>query len=161
MIRLKTAVLLACSMKTGAILAGAPVEECEKAYQFGENLGLAFQLQDDWLDVFGDTSKFGKELGGDIITNKKTFLFLKAFELAREDTLIRLTQNFYAGDISEKEKVARITSIYLQLKVDELTRKEIEYYLGKSLEWLDRIDVEDSRKSELRALAMDMLSREK
>ncbi len=161
MIRLKTAVLLACSMKTGAILAGAPPGETEKAYKFGENLGLAFQLQDDWLDVFGDSSKFGKELGGDIITNKKTFLFLKAFELAREDMLIRLTQNFYDKEIPEREKVARITSIYRQLKVDEITRKEIEHYLARSLEWLDRISVDDSRKAELKDLAMEMLSRER
>ncbi|MEI6457041.1 MAG: polyprenyl synthetase family protein [bacterium] len=161
MIRLKTAVLLACSMKTGAILAGAPEPEAEKAYRFGENLGLAFQLQDDWLDVFGDSSKFGKELGGDIITNKKTFLFLKAFELAREDTLIRLTQNFYDKEVPEKEKVSRITAIYRQLKVDEITHREIEYYLGKALEWLDQIAVEESLKSELKALAQEMLARER
>jgi len=161
MIRLKTAVLLACSMKTGAILAGAPDEEAEKAYNFGENLGLAFQLQDDWLDVFGDSSKFGKELGGDIITNKKTFLFLKAFELAREDTLIRLTQNFFDREIPAKEKVARITSIYRQLKVDEITRREIEFYQARSLEWLDRIAVDEPGKAELKALAMEMLSRER
>jgi len=161
MIRLKTAVLLACSMKTGAILAGAPPEETEKAYMFGENLGLAFQLQDDWLDVFGDSSKFGKELGGDIITNKKTFLYLKALELAREDTLIRLTQNFYDKESPEPEKVARITSIYRQLKIDELTRKEIEQYLRKGLQWLDEINIGEDRKTGLRELAREMLTREK
>lgn len=161
MIRLKTAVLLACSMKTGAILAGAPPEETEKAYMFGENLGLAFQLQDDWLDVFGNSSKFGKELGGDILTNKKTFLYLKAFELAREDTLIRLTQNFHDREVPGPEKVARITSVYRQLKVDELTRKEIELYLEKGLKWLDEIKVEEERKTGLRELAREMLMREK
>jgi len=161
MIRLKTAVLLACSLKTGAIITGAPPEETEKAYMFGENLGLAFQLQDDWLDVFGDSSKFGKELGGDIITNKKTFLYLKAFEIAREDTLIRLTQNFSDKDIPEPDKVARITAIYRQLKIDELTRKEIEYYLEKGLEWLDAINLREERKTGLRELAREMLMRER
>jgi len=161
MIRLKTAVLLACSMKTGAILAGAPPDETEKAYLFGENLGLAFQLQDDWLDVFGDSSKFGKELGGDILTNKKTFLYLKAFELAKEDTLIRLTQNFYDNDVPGDEKIARITSIYHQLKIDDITRKEIEHYLEQGLQWLDVIDVEEERKTGLRDLAKEMLMRER
>ncbi|MEI7982215.1 MAG: polyprenyl synthetase family protein [Bacteroidota bacterium] len=88
MIRLKTAVLIACSLKLGAIIALADPAEAENIYHFGMELGLAFQLQDDYLDAFGDTTVFGKEIGGDIITNKKTFLFLKAFEVARADDLI-------------------------------------------------------------------------
>ncbi len=161
MIRLKTAVLLACSLKTGAIIAGAPPEETEKIYRFGENLGLAFQLQDDWLDVFGNVSKFGKEIGGDIITGKKTFLFLKAFELAREDTLIRLTRNFYDKEIPGPEKVKRITEIYHQLKVDELIRIEIDSYIDKSFNWLDKISTGENRKCVLRELALEVKLREK
>jgi len=161
MIRLKTAVLLACSLKTGAIIAGASPEETEKIYRFGENLGLAFQLQDDWLDVFGNVSKFGKEIGGDIITGKKTFLFLKAFELAREDTLIRLTRNFFDKEIPGPEKVARVTEIYRQLKVDELIRIEIESYIDKGFIWLDKINTGEDRKCVLRELALDVKLREK
>jgi len=161
MIRLKTATLLACSLKTGAILAGAPPEETEKAYMFGENLGLAFQLQDDYLDVFGNSLKFGKEIGGDIITGKKTFLYLKAFELAKEDTLIRLTRNFYDIEIPALEKIARITAIYHQLKIDELTRKEIENYMEKALHWLDEINVGEERKNGLRELTREVMLRER
>jgi len=161
MIRLKTAVLLACSLKLGAILAGAEKEAIDQIYDFGENLGLAFQLQDDYLDAFGDFKKFGKEIGNDILTNKKTFLYLKAFELAREDTLIKLTRCFSDQELPPSEKIGKITEIYRELKIDEITREEILLHFGKGLGFLDAIKVENGRKAGLKALALEMIGREK
>lgn len=129
MIRLKTAVLIACSLKLGAILSQADQAEAEKIYEYGIHLGLAFQLQDDFLDAFGEASKFGKAIGGDIVTNKKTFLYLKAFELAREDNLIRLTHLFTDQEISNTEKIDGIIGIYRKLNIDLITDREIEVQL--------------------------------
>ena len=97
MIRLKTAVLIGCSLKLGAILAKAPPAETAKIYSFGENIGMAFQLQDDLLDVFGDEQKFGKEIGGDILSGKKTFLLLKAYEIATEKRKVRAGSVFFGS----------------------------------------------------------------
>jgi geranylgeranyl diphosphate synthase type II len=160
MIRLKTAVLLACSVKLGAILANAGGEETRIIYEFGDNLGMAFQLQDDFLDIYGDTSKFGKEIGGDIVTNKKTFLYLKAFELAKGDDLVRLTNNFLDKEVDNGTKVERIKEIYTSLEVDRLTHELVESYLGKALASLDELKIPEERKSGLRQLALEMLNRE-
>jgi geranylgeranyl diphosphate synthase type II len=160
MIRLKTAVLLACSVKLGAILANAGDEETRIIYEFGDNLGMAFQLQDDFLDIYGDTSKFGKEIGGDIVTNKKTFLYLKAFELAKGDNLVRLTNLYLEKDIDNGTKVARIKEIYTALQVDRMTLELVEAYLGKALASLDELNVPEARKAGLRQLALEMLNRE-
>ncbi len=161
MIRLKTAVLLACSLKLGAILSGADQDATEKIYTFGENLGMAFQLQDDYLDTFGNVNKFGKEIGGDILTRKKTFLYLKAFELAREDTLIKLTHYFSDQELPFAEKVQKITEIYKLLKVDEMIQAEIRNYLEKSLTCLQTIQIDDDRKDGLKSLAVEMIGRER
>ena len=160
MIRLKTAVLIACSLKLGAILARAPREEADQIYEFGINMGLAFQLQDDLLDVFGDLQKFGKQIGNDIITNKKTFLYLKAFESARGDDRIKLTQFFYDKDIPPHEKTTRITEIYRSLGIDQMTISEIRFYLDKALELLDSLNLSVQRKSELRMFTERLLIRE-
>jgi len=160
MIRLKTAVLIACSLKLGAILANARPDEADQIYDFGINMGLAFQLQDDFLDVFGDIRKFGKQIGNDIVTNKKTFLYLKAFELARGDDRIRLTQYMFDRELSLHEKTSRITSIYRSLNVDQITRNEIRMYLDKALELLDSLDVSAPRKTELRKFTERLLIRE-
>ena len=160
MIRLKTAVLLACSVKLGAILAGAGEEETRILYEFGDRLGMAFQLQDDYLDVFGDTAKFGKEIGGDIVTNKKTFLYLKAFEEARGDDLVRLTCCFKDKDIDTATKVARVKEIYTSLGIDRMTRELVESYLEGALKSLDELKVPDERKAGLRQIALEMLNRE-
>ncbi|MEI7499566.1 MAG: polyprenyl synthetase family protein [Bacteroidota bacterium] len=161
MIRLKTAVLIACSLKLGAILARADQGAAEKIYEFGIELGLAFQLQDDYLDAFGDTNKFGKTIGGDISTNKKTFLFLKAFEIAKEDSLIKLTNYFFDKEIDGAKRVTEIINIYRQLKIDEITRGEIEYHHLKALEILESFQFEIQAKGELITLMNEMLCRER
>jgi geranylgeranyl diphosphate synthase, type II len=161
MIRLKTAVLIACSLKLGAILAKADPADAEKIYDFGIELGLAFQLQDDFLDAFGDADKFGKTIGGDIATNKKTFLFLKAFELAQGATLADLT-NFYSNkEISLSQKVSGIIDIYSQLNIREVTRAEIEHHHDNALQILDSFGYGPDKTGEMMRLVQEMLGREK
>lgn len=160
MIRLKTAVLISCSLKLGAIIARAPEHQARLIYDFGENLGLAFQLQDDYLDVFGEVSKFGKEIGNDIVTNKKTYLFLKAYELAGPDQLPSLSKYFRENSADPAEKVASITRIYRELQVDRLSRELIDDYFSKALETLSLIDVEEHKKQGLLDLARQMVDRE-
>ncbi|MFH1159829.1 MAG: polyprenyl synthetase family protein [bacterium] len=160
MIRLKTAVLIACCVKVGAIMAGAREADAENIYKFGENLGMAFQLQDDLLDAFGDTSKFGKEIGGDIVTNKKTFLYLKTFELAQGETLEALRTLFRDPQIRPEEKVSGIREIYARLNVEVLTHEIIEEYLKKAMYYLDLVEVDEALKIGLRSLAKELIHRE-
>jgi geranylgeranyl diphosphate synthase type II len=160
MIRLKTAVLIACCLKVGAIMAGAPAADAEHIYKFGEHLGMAFQLQDDLLDTFGDSGKFGKEIGGDIVANKKTFLYVKAFELARGKTRESLKELFNHGHIRPEEKVSRIRELFSDLKVDLQTRKVIGEFLQQALLSLDKVGAGEERKTGLRNLAMDLIRRE-
>ncbi len=160
MIRLKTAVLVACSLKLGAILAKADPADTEKIYEFGIELGLAFQLQDDFLDAFGETAKFGKAIGGDIITNKKTFLYLKAFEQAKGDILINLTNYFFSNEISGSQKVNGIIDIYRMLKINEITSRKIEYHYRKALGILQSFGFNPVRTSEMVGLMEEMLGRE-
>ncbi len=159
MVRLKTAVLIGASLKTGASIAGAPKKEAEKIYDFGINLGIAFQLRDDILDIFGDESEFGKKTGGDIITNKKTFLYLKSFELAKGETLLSLTKYFNDKSIDDTTKVKTVKEIYNKLKVRELAEEEINKYSKKAFYHLDNIDIEDNKKLELRSLAEKLMVR--
>jgi geranylgeranyl diphosphate synthase type II len=161
MIRLKTAVLIACSLKLGAIIAKAPYSDAERIYELGIELGLAFQLQDDFLDAFGETKKFGKAIGGDIATNKKTYLYLKAFESATGDTLTHLSHCFSDPEMDNQEKIAEVVSIYRELKIDLLTRIEIERHHAKALEILDSFQFKPSRIKELTRLMEEMLGREK
>lgn len=160
MIRLKTAVLIACCVKVGAIMAGADARDAENIYRFGENLGMAFQLQDDLLDAFGDTSKFGKEIGGDIVSNKKTFLYLKAFEAAGGNTKDELTQLFQNESIDPGDKVVRIQKIYQSLNIDVITRNIIGDYLKEAIFYLEQLSVDESGKEGLRQLANEMIHRE-
>ncbi len=159
MIQLKTAVLIACSLKLGAIIAQADPVEAEKIYAFGIELGLAFQLQDDYLDAFGDTAVFGKEVGGDIITNKKTFLYLKAFEVASPDDLSRLDHFFSNPEIEASEKVRGVIHLYENLKIDQYTRQEIESHFQKATVILDGLSVAEENKEEIRSLALGMVGR--
>lgn len=156
MIRLKTAVLLASSLKTGAIVAGAGDENAEKLYHFGENIGIAFQLMDDYLDAFGDQEIFGKQTGNDILTNKRTYLYLKALEVADEQTRKEFFKAFAIN--KPDEKVAEVMRIFRKLKVDELSRDAIVYYNREAYEILDAVNIEQSRKSDLIAFA-EMLTR--
>jgi geranylgeranyl diphosphate synthase type II len=160
MIRLKTAVLIGCSLKLGAILAKAPAAETERIYSFGENIGMAFQLQDDLLDVFGDEQKFGKEIGGDILSGKKTFLLLKAYEIAPEKVRSELNQCFSNKLIPGEEKINRVKKVYQLLKIKELTLEEIGKYFSKALQSLDDINEDETNKKALRSFANELLKRD-
>ena len=118
MIRLKTSVLLAASFKMGAIMGGASNDDAQSLYSFGEKVGLAFQLQDDLLDVYGNPATFGKKVGGDILCNKKTYMLIKAFELADKKQTSILEQWIAATDYDNEEKIAAITDIYNQLNIN-------------------------------------------
>lgn len=160
MIRQKTAVLLAGSMQIGALIGGADKEQAALLYEFGENLGIAFQLQDDILDVYGNPEKFGKQVGGDILSNKKTFMLIKAKELAHEIVAAELDQwlNYSMND--PIAKVNGITSIYNFLEVRKLAETEMERYVNKALGALDLVSVEGSKKELLRGFAEQLLIRE-
>ena len=160
MIRLKTAVLLGCSLKLGAILGHASAADADRIYSFGENLGLGFQLQDDLLDVFGDEEKFGKEIGGDIVSNKKTFLYLKAIELAGPTELSALKNCFSAQEIPSMQKINRVREIYSRLHIREKTMEQIDIFFVNALKWLQEVDVEENRKEELKKLAKQLLRRD-
>lgn len=159
MIRLKTAVLLAGSLKAGAILANAPEKIAEELYEFGINLGLAFQLRDDWLDTFGDQTTFGKKIGGDILANKKTFLLINALEKASEDQHVELIKWINKTDFNPEVKIREVTEIYNSLGINSLTEKEINIYFEKSIEILDNMQLPDNEKQHLRNLAFKMLKR--
>jgi len=158
MIRLKTAVLVGGSMKLGAIVAGASVEDANLLYDFGENFGIAFQLQDDILDVYGDPLKFGKQVGGDIISNKQTFLLLKLKELAGADDLKLLELQYTNTD--HLSKVEAITALYDQYKIREEAVAKMKYNLDIAFNSLDKVNIGSNKKSELIALAKSLIDRE-
>ena len=134
MIRLKTAVLLACSLKTGALLGGASQEDASNLYAFGINIGLAFQLQDDLLDVYGDTATFGKNIGGDILCNKKTFLLINALRLANKEQVETLRSWMDKKEFDPAQKIQAFTSIYNELQLKQLTENKIQAYYDASVE---------------------------
>ena len=161
MIRLKTSVLLACAMKMGAIQAGASPADQDALYRYGESLGLAFQLQDDYLDVYGDPSVFGKNIGGDITSNKKTFMLINALLRAEGQDKAELEAWIARKDFDRQEKVDAVTRLYTKLGIDRLARERIEYYTREALSCLDAVDTPDERKAELREYTMMMMRREK
>ena len=160
MIRLKTSVLLACALKMGAILADASDEDAENLYKFGEQIGLAFQLQDDYLDVYGDTKVFGKEIGGDITSNKKTYMLINAFNLANEAQRAELQKWVDAKDFDRAEKVAAVTRLYNEIGIDKLAQDKIAYYFEQSKKYLDAVNVSAERKEELAKYAQKMMKRQ-
>lgn len=159
MIRLKTAVLLAASLKTGAIIAGAGAADCNYIYQFGIHIGLAFQLKDDLLDVYGVQEKFGKVSGGDIIAGKKTYLYLKALEMAgsEADAFRRL---YSAHDIDSNEKIARVKEIFNRMNIETLTRQLINDYYQKALRDLSAISLPEEAMESLTEYAAWLMERE-
>lgn len=161
MIRLKTSVLLACALKMGALLADASAEDAENLYKFGEQIGLAFQLQDDFLDVYGDTKVFGKAIGGDIVSNKKTYMLINAFNLATDEQREELTKWTTAKEFDAKEKIAAVTALYNKIGIDKLAQKKIEYYFEQSSKYLDAVNAPAERKAELFAYADKMMHRVK
>ncbi|MEI6816803.1 MAG: polyprenyl synthetase family protein [Bacteroidota bacterium] len=160
MISLKTAVLLAASLKIGGMIARANNDDIDHLAEFGLNLGIAFQLQDDILDVYGDKSKFGKQVGGDIIANKKTYLLLKAFELADDQTRQSLNLWMEKKDFVAEEKVASITTIFNSLNIKELAEKEMQSFHEKAMESMRAINQADDRKVILISLADSLMKRE-
>lgn len=160
MIRLKTSVLLACAMKTGAILADAPAADADRLYQFGEQIGLAFQLQDDLLDVYGDPAVFGKAIGGDIVSNKKTYMLINAYQLAGPSQRSELMRWITAVDFDRAEKVAAVTRIYDELGIRGLCKARINQYFDRASEYLAAVGVDDARKEQLRRFAQEMMHRE-
>ena len=161
MIRLKTSVLLACALKIGAILADAPDADADNLYKFGEQMGLAFQLQDDYLDVYGDPAVFGKAIGGDILCNKKTYMLINAFNRADESRRNELLKWVTAEKFDPKKKIAAVTDIYNKVGIKRLAEEKIEYYFAQSRKYLAAIKVDDERKAVLTDYTDQMMRREK
>ena len=159
MIRLKTSVLLACSMKIGAILADAPAADADNLYRFGEQVGLAFQLQDDYLDVYGDPSVFGKAIGGDIVSNKKTYMLINAMNRADSEQRRRLSEWICAKDFDAGEKIAAVRAIYDEIGIDRLALEKINHYFRQSRKYIDAVSVDRERKAELMNYVSVMMKR--
>ncbi len=160
MIGYKTAVLLAAALKMGALVVEAPEEDAQSVYQFGLHLGIAFQLLDDYLDVYGDPKDFGKQIAGDILENKKTFLYLTALELADEQqrTLLRhYYSNSYVGE--GQEKITKVTQLFNDLKVPEHTKSAIEEYTNKGIAALNNLAVSSDKKVYLTTLSKQLMKR--
>ncbi len=160
MIGLKTAALTGASLRIGALIAGAPEKDAALLCDFGRNLGIAFQLKDDLLDAFGDEKKFGKKSGNDIATNKKTFLYLKAFEKAKGSTRDRLLYYFVNATLDGDTKIDAVKEIYTKLNIREATEKEMDRYYRSAMKSLDAIRVKEERKQEFRTLAGKLMVRE-
>ena len=160
MIRLKTSVLLACAMKIGAILAGASKEDADNLYRFGEQIGLAFQLQDDYLDVYGDTRVFGKAIGGDITSNKKTYMLINAMLRANDTQRAELEKWVNAKSFDREEKIAAVTRLYNEIGIDKLAQEKINFYFEQSRKYLAAVSVAEDRKVEITAYAQRMMKRE-
>ena len=159
MIELKTAVLIAASVKIGAIIGKAGDKDSELLYEFGRNLGMAFQIQDDLLDIYGDSKTFGKLPGGDIIANKKTFLLVKAMEDASHAQLKKLQQLFSTKDTEPELKIRTVMEIYDRLNIRNLTEMLANEYISKAFGFLDKVAAEKKRKSEISELAESLIGR--
>ena len=160
MIRLKTSVLLACALKLGAMLAGAPTADAEILYDFGEQIGLAFQLQDDYLDVYGDFKTFGKRIGGDILCNKKTYMLINAQLLSNESQRKELEYWLTVKDYDEEEKIRSVTQLYDEIGIPQIARKKIEYYYSLAEQSLAKVNLPEEKKSLLWQYAQQMLNRQ-
>ena len=161
MIRLKTSVLLACAVKMGALLADAPESDVTNLYKFGEQLGLAFQLQDDLLDVYGDPRVFGKAIGGDIASNKKTYMLINDVNRADAAQRAELLRWIAAPDFDRDEKVRAVTALYDQIGIRQLCEEKINHYFEQARQTLDAVNVADERKIHLRTYMDDLLHRNK
>ena len=157
MIELKTSVLLAASLQLGAVLGGGGLGNQQHLYEFGKNLGIAFQVQDDYLDAFGDPEKFGKQIGGDILANKKTFLLIHALEVATAAQLKELKNLLH---VDADAKVDKILQIYNDCNVEEWAKELKEKFLKQALHHLEEIAVLSLRKKQLKELAEYLIERE-
>ena len=159
MIEYKTAVLVGAALKMGAIIAEAGKEDQERIYDFGRLLGIAFQLQDDYLDAFGDPETFGKQVGGDIIENKKTFLYLKALENGSDEERRQLEGLFSLKDVNTEEKVETVKSIYDSTESTKATRQEIEKYTDLAFETLNDLNISEEKKILLQQFGKKLMNR--
>jgi geranylgeranyl diphosphate synthase type II len=160
MIRLKTAVLLGCALKTGAWIGGAGEEDAQNLYDFGINIGLAFQLKDDLLDVYGDEATFGKKIGGDILCNKKTFMLIKALKLAKGNDAEELQKwlKISDGNLSNA-KIQAVTSLFNKLGVKTICEDKMQFFYTKAIANLENVTILDNKKQELRKLADKLMFR--
>jgi len=161
MIGLKTASLIGCSTYIGALCAGVEKKECNHIYEFGKNLGIAFQLHDDILDVYGDAKKFGKQVGGDILSNKKTFLLLTALEKANGPVKSELIKWLDVENFNPEKKIEAVIEIYEKFSVKNEATEKMDYYFRRALDELDAVDVPSIRKSALLEMAEKLMVREK
>jgi geranylgeranyl diphosphate synthase type II len=159
MIEYKTAVLVAAAMKMGAIVAETSIENANLIYDFGLNLGLAFQLQDDYLDAFGDPKTFGKQVGGDIIENKKTYLYLKAIEFANDNQRNQLAHLFSIHPKDNTEKIETVKEIFTQTGATTATQKSIQEYSLKAFETLQKISIDNEKKAILQSFGENLMGR--
>ena len=160
MIRLKTSVLLACAVKIGAILAGASKDDQDNLYKFGEQIGLAFQLQDDLLDVYGDPKVFGKNIGGDITSNKKTYMLINAYNRANDAQRKELEKWIFAKEFDRNEKVKAVTKLYDEIGIRQLCEQKMEECYQMALQYLAKVEVPEDHKAELKAYAAEMMTRQ-
>ncbi|NDV46211.1 polyprenyl synthetase family protein [Paludibacter sp. 221] len=158
MIRLKTAVLLGTALKIGAWLGGGNDTDAQLLYDFGINIGLAFQLKDDWLDVYGNEETFGKKIGGDILCNKKTYMLIQATLLAQGEDAKELSTWLESND-SPKEKIDAVTAIYNRLGVKKVCEEKMEYFYERAIKCLEQVNTPEAKKQELRNLAKKLMSR--
>jgi geranylgeranyl diphosphate synthase, type II len=154
MIRMKTAVLLGAALKIGALIAGTDDKQAGLIYDFGVNAGMAFQLKDDLLDAYGGTEKFGKSIGGDIVANKKTFLYLKCLELAESDDRKKLG-NLFSGDteLADEEKIETTMEIFDKYKMKQVATEKMEHYFGTALDVMKSVKADKDKKNHLIAFA--------
>jgi len=160
MIRLKTAVLMACGLKMGAIVGDASKKDAENLYQYGLNIGLAFQLKDDLLDVYGDPDTFGKNIGGDILSNKKTFLLTNAIKKASPKQRTEIFEWFEKENIDPQEKINTFKQIYNELHIREITEKRIDYFYDRAIQHLSQLEAPEERLGVLKEVSNILLYRE-
>ncbi|UMB59978.1 polyprenyl synthetase family protein [Lutibacter sp. A80] len=158
MITYKTSVLVAAAMKMGAIIADVSDSEAEKIYNFGLNLGIAFQLQDDFLDTFGDAATFGKQIGGDILENKKTFLYLKALEVCKKEDLEKLL-HLYNIESKSETKIKEVTALFNKYNIVDITKSEIENYTEDAFVTLETLAISDANKQLLKNFGLSLMKR--
>lgn len=159
MIRLKTSVLLAAALKIGAYLANSPEEDANQLYEFGQKMGLAFQLQDDYLDVYGDPKVFGKNIGGDILCNKKTYMLITALSQANEKQRVELNKWLTMYEYIPEEKIAAVTRIYDELEIGDQCQRIIDTYYAQGLEILNDLSLPNEKKETLKAFVCSLMNR--